>query len=239
MSIQQVPLLPVIVSDPGIIHVHVCPLELATDHTFNPSAILSLEEQQKIARYRDNRLQERMTVAHWWVRIILGRCLDMNPAAIQFNSTDYGKPVLAGNESQSLSFNLSHSENVMLLAVTEGQSVGIDLEAVRVIKNTTSLANRFFAPDEQTVLKQLQENEQTYNFYRTWTRKEACLKAWGVGLKGGLNRFSTLSEWATPPKEDKKRSPLHITNLPVDKPFVAALACPVPPTDVFIGKAVY
>ncbi|MFZ0451001.1 MAG: 4'-phosphopantetheinyl transferase superfamily protein [Desulfatiglandaceae bacterium] len=237
MTIRQVPSLPATIADPRLIHVHVCHLDLPAKLSTSRSAMLSPEERERIGRYRNPRLRKRMAVARSWVRVILGHYLAMDPAAICFRANSHEKPALKGDAAQSLAFNLSHSENIMLLAVSNGQPVGIDLEVIKEISDLPALAGRYFSPDEQVSLDQSPGPERTSGFYRIWTRKEACLKAWGIGLEGELNRFSTHSEWTMSPKDRKGCPPLYITELPVDGPFLAALASPVLPTRILIARA--
>lgn len=135
--------------------------------------------------------------AHAWVRIVLGRCLDRGPESLRFTTGPRGKPRLA-DAAVDLRFNLSHSGDRALLAVTCGQEVGVDIEQERAI-GTTDLARRFFAPVEWQALEVMEASEQIPAFFRGWTRKEAFIKAIGDGLACPLDGFEvSLSEDESP-----------------------------------------
>jgi 4'-phosphopantetheinyl transferase len=85
----------------------------------------------------------------------------------------------------NLEFNLSHTSNLALLAISIDRPVGIDLEEVRPMENLTKLAARFFTVEEHQNILTADEAGRTELFFRIWTGKEAYLKAIGVGL-GGL-----------------------------------------------------
>jgi 4'-phosphopantetheinyl transferase len=116
---------------------------------------------------------------------VLGACLDLPPANLCFGRGEQGKPFLEGGIS--LAFNLSHTGNVAALAVAERGDVGIDVELVRPLREP--VAERFFSPAENQVLKEHADDQQEAAFYRCWTRKEAFIKALGTGLSTPLDKF--------------------------------------------------
>jgi 4'-phosphopantetheinyl transferase len=101
-----------------------------------------------------------------------------------------GRPALSPGVSPDLSFNLSHSHRVALLAVTRGARVGVDLEWVRLGVRGEAVSRRFFAEREAAALAALAEPEREAAFFRTWVRKEAYIKAIGASVPAGLSRFS-------------------------------------------------
>jgi 4'-phosphopantetheinyl transferase len=97
----------------------------------------------------------------------------------------HGKPELTG-AAVSLRFNLSHSDDLMLLAVTHARAVGIDLELIREDVPVETLADYYFAPEDAWHLRMLPAPQRVWKFYELWTSAEAQLKANGTGIAHGL-----------------------------------------------------
>jgi 4'-phosphopantetheinyl transferase len=130
--------------------------------------------------------RERYAVAHANLRRILGGYLNQPAKKISFDANRFGKPELAG-EASSLNFSLSHSQSIAVLAVAHGLPVGVDVEEVRPIE--PEVAATHFSASELSDLSGLQGDAWLSGFYRCWTRKEAILKAEGVGLHRALDSF--------------------------------------------------
>jgi len=109
---------------------------------------------------------------------------------VRFAYGEHGKPVLADSWQRSgISFNLSHSENLAMIAVARGIEMGIDVEFVRPIPDARRIAERYLSTEERAVLDKLPAAEWPAAFYTVWTRKEACLKAVGTGLSYPLDQI--------------------------------------------------
>ena len=108
-----------------------------------------------------------------------------------------GRPVLGGTEAP-LHFNLSHSGRLALVAVSRSAPVGVDVEAVVTIPDADAVARDHFAADERRGLEDLGPERAPAGFFVTWTRKEAVVKALGLGLPFGFDRFSTGSAGSPP-----------------------------------------
>jgi 4'-phosphopantetheinyl transferase len=147
-------------------------------------ASLSEEERARAARFvrPDDRI--RFTFAHGSLRVVLARYLGVDPVDLRFSAGLTGKPALRSQQSSphSLRFNLSHSHGRMLVAVADGQDVGIDLEQVRDSFEPLKLAERFYTQAEYESIKSLPTCDQAVEFTRLWVAKEALLKAHGVGI---------------------------------------------------------
>ncbi|WP_017660318.1 4'-phosphopantetheinyl transferase family protein [Baaleninema simplex] len=142
--------------------------------------ILSETERERASRYRFARDRRRFVLARSALRWLLGDYLDIPPQTIQFEYGDRGKPFLNGTP---LAFNVSHSEDLALIAVTWNRAIGVDLEYKRQI-DSTALAERFFSPREVAALNEIAEHQRDDAFFNYWTCKEAYLKATGEGLAG-------------------------------------------------------
>ncbi|MGH9472935.1 MAG: 4'-phosphopantetheinyl transferase family protein [Terriglobales bacterium] len=157
---------------------------IALDAPANAGEI-SAEERERAARLRFERDWRRFVAAHAALRRILGGYLGVPAAAVEFAYGRHGKPSLAGRAA--LHFNLSHSEELALLAVTEIGAVGVDVERERTIE--LEIADRYFAAGEVAALRALPADERQAAFFRCWTRKEAYLKARGEGVLLPLDGF--------------------------------------------------
>lgn len=137
------------------------------------------EESHKVWR--------RRVVARAALRIMLGRRLDCPPASLVFVLGPSGKPKLAGPcDLGALRFNLARSGDLCLIAVSEAGPIGVDLEEVRDFPELGELVEARFAPSEAAGILERSGDDRVRSFYRCWTRKEAYLKATGLGLDADL-----------------------------------------------------
>jgi 4'-phosphopantetheinyl transferase len=155
------------------------------------AALLDADERSRAARFKFDRLTLGFTIARGRQRSILGRYLGLDPAALRFRLGAHGKPELDLVEgAPPLRFNLSHSGDFVLLAVTRERRVGVDIEAMtRAIGEMEDIAERFFAPAEVAAWRALPSTDRRHAFFLCWTRKEAFLKALGDGLSRPLDSF--------------------------------------------------
>jgi len=163
--------------------------------------LLSRDEQARADRLRFEQLQRRFIVGRGTLKVILGRYLNVSPEEIEFEYRPNGKPALSsGLRHTALCFNLSHSDELLLLAVTYQRAVGIDLETIRPDLDVENLAERFFSPTERAELEALPSDRRRASFFSGWTRKEAYLKARGEGLTFPLDQFSVSMDCDKPAK---------------------------------------
>ena len=121
---------------------------------------------------------------------ILARYLGCSPRYVSIERTANGKPTLDGGKAvDGLSFNLTHSGNLAVMAVARGCRVGVDVEQVRPTSGIAALAARFLSPDEARSIAKKQGAKRGLAFFRTWSRKEAYLKAMGGRVPADLRRF--------------------------------------------------
>jgi 4'-phosphopantetheinyl transferase len=145
-------------------------------------ALLSQDERDRADRFYFERDRVRFVLCRGILRRLLAHHLQIPPNRVQFAYNAYGKPGLAGdNPAQTLCFNVSHSQQTALFAMTLNRSVGVDLEYVRPVE-VLQLADRFFSEAETQWLRSLPAPEQPTAFFQLWTAKEAYLKAIGTGL---------------------------------------------------------
>jgi 4'-phosphopantetheinyl transferase len=144
-------------------------------------ATLSSDEVERADRFRGPMLRRRFVVGRAAMRSILAGYLEAEPERITFAYGARGKPRLAGVD-EWLEFNLSHTEDLALCAITRGKAVGIDIERLRPMDDAGQIMSRFFTSREQAEFFNHPQQEQPAAFFRAWTRKEALLKATGDGL---------------------------------------------------------
>lgn len=169
---------------------------LDQDHWDCHAEALCPEEQERAARFRGESLQSRYRRCRGVLRFILGQYLNQPPKSLAFTYNTYGKPALTRDESQ-LHFNVSHCDDLALLAITS-RAVGVDIESYdRPNTKTTTLLDMVCHPEEKQALIALPAAEQETAFYRLWTQKEAYCKALGEGLQKTLPaiRFIPARTW--------------------------------------------
>ncbi|MHB1221460.1 MAG: 4'-phosphopantetheinyl transferase family protein [Gammaproteobacteria bacterium] len=165
-------------------------------------ALLSEDECERADRFRFATHKQRFITARATLRKILGTYLGVNPKEISFAYTEYNKPYLLTPKT-SLTFNVSHSNNIAVYVISSEASVGIDIEKTQSTYNP-DLAKRFFSVEENAALSELTAEEQITEFYRLWSRKEALVKASGKGLTMPLNSFSVVMKDTTSIKFEEK-----------------------------------
>lgn len=172
--------------------VHVWRVYIDTDDSITKKLqpLLSTDERLKAARFRFEKDSAKYIVTRGTLRIILGRYLDKKPEELKFSYNQYGKPALHSiNTNKLISFNVSHSHGLALIAVAQNWDVGVDIEYVRTNVNYEEIAERFFSPAEKVVWRLLPTSVKQEAFFNCWTRKEAYIKAKGMGLSIPLNEF--------------------------------------------------
>lgn len=172
----------------GRVHVWSWDTPAETKRDTEDLAILSPDERERMERFRFAEDRRRFLISHVNLRILLGRYCACEAGTIAFEVNEFGKPALRnGSDAPKLRFNLSHSGNVGLLAVTGVAEIGADVECVRPIEQ--EVAHAHFSRRELADLERLQGAAWLTGFFNCWTRKEALLKAEGCGLNLPLDGF--------------------------------------------------
>lgn len=146
---------------------------------------LSDDEVARADRFRVEHGRRRYVAGRGFVRDVLSRYLARPAASLRFALGAHGKPDLVGGPH----FNLAHSGDLALLAVTQVAPIGVDVEHVRILDDFEQIAERFFAPGERASLRAVDRARYEAAWFSCWTRKEAFIKAVGHGLSFALDRF--------------------------------------------------
>ncbi|HKB30973.1 MAG TPA: 4'-phosphopantetheinyl transferase superfamily protein [Streptosporangiaceae bacterium] len=183
------------ISDPGALtagEVHVWHGRVTGEPASADVAVLSDAERERAARFLRPGDRTRFVAAHAAQRRLLGRYLDADPAVIRFGrspcckcgSGEHGRPSIEWPPT-GLSHNLSGSGEHWLLAVSAGAQVGVDIECHRDI-DVDRMTEACLTESERAQLRGQPDEVRRQLFFRCWTRKEAVLKACGVGLATSL-----------------------------------------------------
>jgi 4'-phosphopantetheinyl transferase len=154
--------------------------------------ILSVEENEKSKRF----IREEHTVDyvcnHRFVRNVLAAYLDVLPAEINFGVTDLGKPFI---KNSNLFFNVSHSKNQALLAISIDAEVGVDIEYMKDLQDAITFSNYSFSEQEKAMVFKNQQIDKDVLF-TFWTFKEAYIKATGTGLSVDISKINLSDFYA-------------------------------------------
>ncbi|HTL58222.1 MAG TPA: 4'-phosphopantetheinyl transferase superfamily protein [Candidatus Limnocylindrales bacterium] len=176
-------------SVPGHVHVWASSLDLEPDTLASLAESLAPDERERAARFRFAIHQRRFTAGRGVLRRLLSIYLNTEPSSLKFVYGPNGKPALIpASRNRALDFNLAHSEDLLLIAVTRRTSIGIDIEQVRLLDDIEDLVARFFSPSECAAFQKLDPRQKLPAFFNLWTRKEAWLKATGEGITHLLNQ---------------------------------------------------
>lgn len=171
---------------PDEVHVWFVNLAIDAHAVAELASSLPWAEQQRAASFRSASARTQFIVTRSALRSILSTYLDVSPLRLEFTHGPQGKPAL--EHYRWLHFNVTHSHDVALIAVTRRGEVGVDVERLRPFANDLGMAERYFSPRETELLRALTGPHRCEAFFHAWTRKEAFLKASGQGLSYGLER---------------------------------------------------
>lgn len=168
-------------------------IELQREVSADLFQVLSQEEQRFAQMMHNEVLKKQYITVRIGLRQILALYLNKTCDAITIVKTEYGKPYLI--DYPNCHFNISHSGDFLLIAISQLGAVGIDIEQIKSYsRDFSALVAKCFATSEQHYWHNLADNEKVAEFYRFWTRKEAFVKAVGRGLAMGLQSCVIASE---------------------------------------------
>ncbi len=202
--------------EPGDREVHVYRVDLAAGpegDAFRDApewGSLSADERaraERLVRPRDGRRFVRCRGA---LRTILGGLTGVPGPSLSFRAGPGGKPILPGlgpDSAPPWRFNVTHSGEMALIAVSRATELGVDVEQTRPIQQAERIVQSYFTADEVAEFFKYDEEGRAAAFIRGWTRKEAVVKAQGVGLAGLATEFETLFGDAPPAEVFRPCSP--------------------------------
>lgn len=191
--------------------------------------LLSPEELERGRRYHFERDRHRFLVTRTLVRVVLSRYAPVSPRNWTFVTNRFGRPFISNPETcPGLTFNLSHTDDLIVLAVARNQRIGVDVERLDRLRSSMEIADRFFATAEASSLRRLPSPARQRRFLEYWTLKESYIKARGRGLSIPLDRFSfdlatPTIRFAVDPDQDHRARAWRFAQLQVSDDHVAAL----------------
>jgi len=214
------------------VHVWRTSLDLTSTKVERLTQFLSPAELARAGRFHFERDRKHFVVARGCLRAILSHYLKIPAREIEFVYGDKGKPQLAASfrGTQPFYFNLAHSAGVAIYAVTRIGEIGIDLERIRPEFVGDEIANRFFSPGEVSRLNAMSKDQRPEAFFNCWTRKEAFIKAMGMGLSLPLDQFEVTLEPGEPAQilhtswNEDEASRWSIKSIDAGRGYVAAVA---------------
>ena len=147
-------------------------------------ATLDKDELAIAERFKFAELKTRYIISHGILRQLLAKQVNKSAAEIRIAKTEFGKPFLP--DYPKLSFNMSHSGDILAVAISSKCQLGIDVERYKTRHNWEGLVKKCFAPEEAAYWYNLDKAERNRAFYQFWVKKEALVKAVGKGITLGL-----------------------------------------------------
>ncbi|NQY50661.1 MAG: 4'-phosphopantetheinyl transferase superfamily protein [Colwellia sp.] len=153
------------------------------------ATLLTSKETAKQQRYKFAKDRHDALITRAFIRDLLSYYADIAPQDWQFEKGEKDKPEIV-NCSLPLRFNISHTKNLIICAVTLEDDIGCDVENTGRNNDILAIAERYFSPTESKELFALPVAQQRNRFFDYWTLKESYIKAWGLGLAIPLKDFS-------------------------------------------------
>ncbi|PPD43448.1 MAG: 4'-phosphopantetheinyl transferase [Methylocystis sp.] len=152
-------------------------------------SLLNEEERARAARFAFGEDRNSYIAAHALLRAELSKRAGLPPQDWRFAAAAHGKPFLI-DAPRDMRFSLSHTRGMVAVAICEGVDIGVDVEPSDRRAESMKLAERFFAPEEVTLLRTVEGEARRDMFFAIWTLKEAVVKATGQGLSRALDSFA-------------------------------------------------
>lgn len=166
--------------EPGTVALHFAMLDALRPRLPDLSAMLDRHERDRAARFVHDSDRERYVLGHGYLREVLGLATGQAPASITFQRGEFGKPVMTGTD---LHFNFSDTKDAVLVGIAH-EELGVDVETMARRVDHVSVAEHYFTSEEIALITSSPDGKR--RFLDLWTRKEAVLKASGVGIMDDL-----------------------------------------------------
>ena len=167
------------------VHLWQIDLNQMTEQDSVERTVLTQDELVKINRLHQLKHRQRSFSMRTQLRLLLAAYLNQSASNIQFTYDQFGKPQL---KNTPLFFNISHSQNTALVAISHNDQMGVDIEHWRVVEQMQAIVNRHYSVSEKKAWQLLNTVQHESVFFNIWTCKEAFIKATGRGLGMGLSR---------------------------------------------------
>lgn len=149
--------------------------------------ILSPLEYQKVKSFRRKEDQQQSLISKAILKLLLGRYTSQPAESIQLNYGINGKPYIV--DKSDIRFNLSHTGNALLIGFTKGVEIGVDIEQLNRTVNFSKITSILYSEKEFEYFNLLQDIEKHDSLIKSWSCKEAFMKAKGCGLAYPINQL--------------------------------------------------
>jgi 4'-phosphopantetheinyl transferase len=158
--------------------------------------LLSADERKREQRFHFQKDRDRFSITRALVRAVLSRYEAVDARDWVFTANAYGRPAIdvLRMGAVDLCFNVSHTAGLIVLGVTRGRAVGVDVENLCARVNPIDTAKHVFSVVELVTLAGLPAEQQLDRFFEYWTFKESYIKARGMGVSIPLDKFSIRLE---------------------------------------------
>lgn len=147
---------------------------------------LDKDEIAVAERFKFAELRTRYIISHGILRQLLAERVHEPAVSLRIEKAEFGKPFLP--DYSELSFNMSHTEDILVIAISSQCQLGVDVECYQARRACAGLVKKCFAPEEADYWHGLESAERSRAFYPFWVKKEALVKAIGKGITLGLDQ---------------------------------------------------
>ncbi|MES2703279.1 MAG: 4'-phosphopantetheinyl transferase superfamily protein [Bacteroidota bacterium] len=184
--------------------------------------ILTNDELHRSSRYFRDHDRHRFTLSRGLLRLVLSQYLGIPAQSIRFAIGANKKPFIEG--AATTHFNVSHAGDWALIAIAS-YPVGIDVEAIDEAYNYNEILDHCFSETEVQSLAV--SAEPRMQFYTSWTRKEALLKATEKGIDDDLAFVPSLDgAHIVSPGKIGSAHDWNVLSFPPATGYAAAVAAP-------------
>jgi 4'-phosphopantetheinyl transferase len=192
---------------PDAVHVWTAPLDVDETEFEKMLERLSPSERKRVHALLEERAVRQYVVSRAMQRHLLASYVGGNPADISFGVVAMGKPTLSHPNDIGLTFNTTHSGNLVIIAITANRDVGVDVEKVKPVPRALRVAKRCYSADEYEMLAALPPEMLDREFLQIWVKREGTAKARGDSVWRGLASWKNgeienspaLREWTVEP----------------------------------------
>lgn len=163
--------------------------------SFDPAQVakwtkmLTHEEIGRANSFYFQKDRDRCIASRAILRLLLSRYTQISVHKLPLAVTPLGKPYLVNSD---IFFNLSHSGDYLVYAITKQSLIGIDIEKIKTTQDLPILLKSCLTPREYAELEKLPPADQFHTFYQLFTSKESYIKALGIGLNQPLDTLELL-----------------------------------------------
>lgn len=171
---------------PDAVHVWTAPLNVDEHEMDYMLTRLSPSEQKRVGALLEERAVRQYVISRAMQRQLLAQYVGGHPSQISFGVVAMGKPTLSRPNDIGLTFNTTHSGNLVIIAVTANRDVGVDVEQVRAVPRALKVAKRCYSAAEYESLASLPPDKLDRAFLSIWVKREGTAKARGDSVWRGL-----------------------------------------------------